>query len=858
MRRHYHPRSSLFTALHQAFIKNHSLHKSTDSIKLFQFSAAQFITNLSLIPSFSRKFSSNPYNPNLSPDSKEIINGLISIFTQNRFEANNSKELSQLGCRLTPEIVEAVLKGIRNWKVAYRFFTWAKTQKGYFHNCYTFNAMASILLGVRQNAPMKALALELIDSRCFMSPGALGFFIRCLGRVGLVEEANLLFDRVREMGLCVPNNYSYNCLLETIGKSNLCVLAEKRLNEMQSFGWMVDKYTMTPVLQVYCNAREFDKALIVFNQMLERGLVDSHIMSILAVSFSKWGEVDRAFELIEKMEDCNLRLNEKTFYVLIHGFVSNFKVDKALQLYEKMRGSGILVDIGVYDVLIGGLCKIKKPQRALSLFSEIKDSGISPDVGILTKLLSFTDEEETMAQLLEENGECLDNESVKLVYNSVLNGLVCIGFIDRALELVKMMIEEKPQYGSRLEKFFKLKGINCLDSSSFSIIINALCQNSRLDEALQLFGAMAKFGCQKDTLLYNNLIDALSNADRVIDSLKLLEEMKQSGIGPTHFTYNSIYGYFCRKGDVIGATSIVKEMCVYRHQPWIKNSTTLVKQLCRHGRAVEASKFLAKLVEEGLVLHVVPYSAAIDGFFKLHEVDRALELFRYIYSRGYRPDVVTYNILINGLCKANRMSEAENMLKDMLAQGLIPSTVTYNSLIDGWCKIGNVDQAIICYSKMGEEDREPSVITYTTLIDGLCNAGRPHDALKLWNQMEIKACCPNRIAFMALISGLSKNGMPDTALSYLCEMEKKEMSADIFVYIALLDSCMLNKNHILALDILKKIVEKRMFPDPVDKNYAVVRNAIAKLCDDPSTSCNVNTLLAKGGISNGSLNWGEE
>ncbi|KNA11426.1 hypothetical protein SOVF_135320 [Spinacia oleracea] len=826
MRRHYNPRSSVVVAAAiRAFATNQfALQKSMEfinsytSTQLFHFSNAHFTTNSSSIPSFSRQISSKPYNANLSPDSIRVVDRLISIFTQNTFEANN-QELSQLGCGLTREIVEAVLKGIRNWKVAYRFFTWAKTQKGYFHNCYTFNAMASILSGARRNAPMKSLYLELIDSRCFMTPGALGFFVRCLGSVGLMEEANVLFDHVRQMGLCVPNNYSYNCLLETIAKSSSCVQAEKRLDEMRSFGWIVDKYTMTPLLQVYCNSREFDKALVVFHQMLERGWVDSHVLSILVVSFSKWGEVDRAFELIEKMEDCNLRLNEKTFYVLIHGFVSNSKVDKALQLFDKMRGSGFCADIGVYDVLIGGLCKLKRPQRALHLFSGMKTSGIAPDIGILKKLLSSANEEEMMAQLLEENGDSLDNDTVKLLYNSVLEGLVHIGCIDRALELVRMMMEDKPQ-----------------------------C-DSRLDEALQLFGAMDEFGCQKDTLLFNNLIDALCNADRVIDSVHLLEEMKQLGIEPTHFTYNSIYGYFCRKGDVIGATSIVKEMCNYRHEPWIKNSTTLVKELCKHGRAVEASSFLAKMVEESLVPHLVPYSAAIDGFFKLQEVDRALELFHNIYSRGYRPDVVAYNILINGLCKANRMSEAENMVKEMLAQGLVPSTVTYNSLIDGWCKIGNIDQAMVCYSKMTVEDREPSVITYTTLIDGLCNAGQPDDALMLWNQMEVKACCPNRISFMALITGLSKNGMPDTALSYLHEMEKREMSADNFVYMALLDSFLLKKNHVLALDILKKIVEKKMFPNPLDKNYAVVRNAITKLCGDPSTSCNVKTLLAECGIS---------
>ena len=91
------------------------------------------------------------------------------------------------------------------------FFKWASNQNGYRHNIYTYNAMASILSRARQNALLKALASDVVSSRCSMNPGAFGFLIRCLGSVGLIDEANDLFDQVKRVGLCVPNDYSYNC-----------------------------------------------------------------------------------------------------------------------------------------------------------------------------------------------------------------------------------------------------------------------------------------------------------------------------------------------------------------------------------------------------------------------------------------------------------------------------------------------------------------------------------------------------------------------------------------------------------------------------------------------------------------------
>ncbi|KAK9663827.1 hypothetical protein RND81_14G001300 [Saponaria officinalis] len=804
---------------------------------------------LNISNSHFRNIGSSPQNSRLSPSNTALVNHLISIFTHQRFHSSNSHELTQLGSQLTPDIVESVLKALNNWKLAYAFFNWATSQNGYFHNCYTYNAMASLLSSARQIPPMKTLLSHLIHSSCYMTPGAFGFFIRCLGSLGLVHEANLLFDQFRDSGLCLPNSYTYNCLLEAIAKSTLTHVAEQRLAEMRRLSWMVDKYTLTPLLQVYCNSGEFDKALLVFDQMLDKGWVDAHVLSILALSFTKWGDVDKAFELIHRMEECSLTLNEKTFYVLLHGFVSNHRLDKALQLFDKMCASGFSPDIAVYDVLIGGLCKIKDSHTASCLYSRMKCSGICPDVAVLNKLLSCVAEEETMIHLLQDCGDVHDGESVKTLFFSVLNGLVSNGLVDRALELVKTMMDDAFIQGSRLEEFFKLKGgILCMDSSSFRIIIDPLCQKGRLDEALQLFRAMDKFGCRKDTRLYNDMIEALCCADRIIDGLDLLSEMKKMEIQPTQFTYNSIYGYFCRKGDVSGATSIVKEMCAHRYEPWIKNSTTLVKQLCKHDKALEASNFLAELVQEGLVPHLIPYFAVVDGLFKLHEVDHALELFHNLCARGYKPDVVAYNILINGLCKGNKMAEAKKMLNEMLAGGLVPSTVTYNSLIDGWCKNGDIDQAITCLYKMAGEDIEPNIITYTTLIDGLCNAGRPDDALMLWNEMEGKSCSPNRISFMALISGLCKNNMPDKAQLYLHEMEKKELRADSFVYIALMDTFLLNKKPKLALDMLKEMVEKKMLAAAVNKNNILVKEAITKLAEDPLTASEVKQLVNEGGI----------
>ncbi|KAL0540366.1 hypothetical protein IC582_024603 [Cucumis melo] len=786
-----------------------------------------------------------------SPDETCISNNFISLLSQQKFSLDDP-ELKNLASSLNPRIVETVLNGLRRWEIAHMFFTWASKQQGYRHNCYTFNAIASVLSHARKKAPLRAVARDVLTSRCLMTPGALGVFLRCLGSVGLVEEANYLFDQVRSMGLCVPNSYSYNCLLEILSKVNAIDSIENRLIEMKYFGWEVDKYTLTPVLKAYCNAGKFDKALIVFNDMHERGCVDGYVFSILALAFSKWGEVDRAMQLIDRMGDQNLVLGEKTFYALIHGFVKKSREDMALKLLEKMLKQGFTPDISIYDVLIGGLCKKRAFEKAMALFLKMKMFGIKPDVGILANLVASSPEERVVIMLLGERPIDINYEGMILLFNSVLKFLVNAGKVASTCYLLRLMMGNESHRDDihllEIHQTFKKVLPN---TASFNIVIDGLLKTtSKLcqDAALNLFEDMVQLGCERNQLLYNNMIDALCKSDRLEESYKLLRDMEQSRLQPTHFTYNSIFGCLCRREDTVGAIELLREMRVHGHEPWLKHSTLLVKQLCKNGRVIKASNFLADMVCEGFLPDIVAYSAAMAGLVKINEVDRAFEMFQDICTRGYCPDVVSHNVLMKGFCKAGKVDEAYNFLNKMIVAGLVPSVVSYNLLIDGWCKNGDIDKAILCLSKMNEENREPTIITYTTLIDGCCNSGRPDDAKILWNEMQQKGCSPNRIAYMAIVHGLCKCGKPDEALVYYHRMEEKEMKPDSYVSVALIDAFISKHNFSMAFHVLKETIEKGNIPNPTDKNYATIRDAIFKLSEDEQTGLGVKSLIEKGHI----------
>ncbi|KAK1416359.1 hypothetical protein QVD17_32150 [Tagetes erecta] len=785
-------------------------------------------------------FTNHHHNSSLPPHNLETVNKLISIFTHQK-QPPKSSQLASFGPKLTTSIVETVLKSFKNWETAFNFFNWASNQNGFCHNCYTYNAMASILSGVRQNAAMKTLFLDLVNSRCYMSAGGLGFFVRCLGGLGMVTEANELFDHVKKLG-CGLNEYSYNALLEAISKSGSVELMAVRMSEMRDNGWKPDKYTLTSVLQCYCRASMFDKALDVFEQMGECGWVDAYVFSILIVSLTKAGEVDRAIQLINKMDGFKISLNEKTFYVLIHGFVKNGKVDYGLNLFKKMQTLGFVPGISLYGVLIEGLCKNKEFKTALQLFTQMNEMGLHPDVSIFNILIASLTDEKDMMSLLEEAKDHVNKKSMTTLFNTALTRLVNYGSTDRAYHLLQAIMKQNVG-----DDTFKIQNLVSLDASSFGIVIDGLCQKGELDMALDLFNSMDQIGCKKSLLVYNNMIIALSNANQVEKCHELLEEMKTCSVSPSQFTHNSIFGYYCKTADVNGAINILHEMRTHGHQPWIKHCTLLVKKLSINRKVSEASTFLTMMREEGFFPNMIAYSAVIDGWLKMGEYDYALKMFRDIAASGHCADVVAYNTIINGLAKGKRMSEARDIYDEMLQKFLVPSVVTYNVLIDAYCKNCEVDQAVCFFKMMGENNRHPNVVTYSTLIDGLCNAGKSDEALLLWNEM-VKVCNPNKIALMALINGLCKCGKPDVGLRYFKEMEEKNMRADTYVYVALFDAFSSSSNAPMALYMLRKMIQNERVPDALDKNCVILREALVKLLDDPLTYSEIKILIEDGSV----------
>ncbi|KAI4976397.1 hypothetical protein ZWY2020_050004 [Hordeum vulgare] len=116
-----------------------------------------------------------------------LAHHLLDEFSRPR-ASRDGERLRRLAAYLTAPAVESVIARLPSWRHALDFFRWADEQPGFRHSCYSFNAMASLL---RRGKPahLDRLVADALAAGCPMTPGALGFLLRCLGDAGLPDTA---------------------------------------------------------------------------------------------------------------------------------------------------------------------------------------------------------------------------------------------------------------------------------------------------------------------------------------------------------------------------------------------------------------------------------------------------------------------------------------------------------------------------------------------------------------------------------------------------------------------------------------------------------------------------------------------
>ncbi|KAL4385899.1 hypothetical protein GQ457_09G012360 [Hibiscus cannabinus] len=223
---------------------------------------------------------------------------------------------------------------------------------------------------------------------------------------------------------------------------------------------------------------------------------------------------------------------------------------------------------------------------------------------------------------------------------------------------------------------------------TFSTLINGLCNQCEISQALTLFDEMAEKGMMKGKGFRSNIV-----------------------------AYRIVIDCLCKRGLLDEACNLISEVCVKGIRPDIVVYNCLIHAMCSFGGQKQARMLLNEMVgtidttrKQCIEPDVVTYSALADAYCKEGVISKAANTIDSMKKQHIQPNVVTYNTLVDAYYKKGMIAvdmlamvpEAEDIIDTMIAQGVeqcfilmlepfheisqkfpIPDAVTYNTFMQG-------------------------------------------------------------------------------------------------------------------------------------------------------------------------------
>ncbi|KHN07499.1 Pentatricopeptide repeat-containing protein, partial [Glycine soja] len=317
------------------------------------------------------------------------------------------------------------------------------------------------------------------------------------------------------------------------------------------------------------------------------------------------------------------------------GFCKAKRLVEARVLFEVMKGGDFRPNLVTYSVLIDCYCKSGEVGEGFSLLEEMEREGLKADVFVHSSLISaFCGEGDVEKgrelfdeMLMRKEGE----EPGTLTYNVVVNGLCKEDRVDDALRVVEMMAKKgkKP------------------DVVTYNTLLKGLCGAAKIDEAMELWKLLLseKFHVKLDVFTFNNLIQGLCKEGRVHDAAMIHYSMVEMWLQDVDVVFFNI---------IIDGT--------------LKAGMLNLPRFSKLGMLYEAMALYEKMVSCGHVPDVVVFDSLLKGYGLKGETEKIISLLHQMADKDVVPDSKLTSTILACLCHMSRDLDVETILPKLSQQ----------------------------------------------------------------------------------------------------------------------------------------------------------------------------------------------
>ncbi|XP_042756663.1 pentatricopeptide repeat-containing protein At1g63400 [Lactuca sativa] len=269
-----------------------------------------------------------------------------------------------------------------------------------------------------------------------------------------------------------PDMVSYTTVIDSLFKMGSEDDALDLFREMAfHIGILPNSVTYSSLLhclRILSHENDISKLL---KDMEDKGVyVDLRTFNIFVDAYCKEGRMEDAESLVKLMIQRRMGPNVVTYRWLIDGYCFLGKMSEAWGIFVLMRRRGVIPNVDIYNSLLDGYFKDSETEDAMDLFHEMmKLGGITYDNMGLFRVGCCTEEQELFNEVQTPN---------EYTFKIVLEGLCNNNQVEEAVSLFHSMGDEKFS----------------LNIGLYNILINGARTNGKLDIARSLYNELTKKG----------------------------------------------------------------------------------------------------------------------------------------------------------------------------------------------------------------------------------------------------------------------------------------------------------------------------------------------------------------------------
>lgn len=316
------------------------------------------------------------------------------------------------------------------------------------------------------------------------------------------------------------------------------------------------------------------------------------------------GDADAAEALLRKLgsQATPLMLN-----LTLSIFVSHKEVERAYTLLQEAHALEAgqyqpIVDVVSYNTIMKGFVADKNRLRCLDCLRGLVEKKLEPDEITLNALLDVCVAENDSA-IANEIGDALLNGSgqkrkmTSSMLTTFVKGFIRAGSLPKALAVYAEMTR---------------RDTSIVDLITCSVLIKALVDQHRLDEALTLVEDMKAKGLRVDDIVLTHLLEGCRHVSDHKRGMELFNEAVKDGVTISDVTMVTLLKLHGKCGAHREAFDLVE------------NSESLY----------------------GVKLSVIHYTCLISGCLRTKNYDKAWEAFQWMLVRNVEPDVTTLTTIL--------------------------------------------------------------------------------------------------------------------------------------------------------------------------------------------------------------------